>query len=104
MSKFLCTPFIIKKSPVLLNLTSYIHRFKKRLDFSRVNICNKVLNFFQPDIIINCAAKTDVDFCEKNKKVAYNSNAKIVKNLTSFCNKYNKKIISWIFCYNKIKR
>ena len=83
------------KKKIKKNKNYYLidHRFKKRLDFSRVNICNKVLNFFQPDIIINCAAKTDVDFCEKNKKVAYNSNAKIVKNLTSFCNKYNKKLI-----------
>ena len=67
--------------------------FKKKLDFSSVNICNKVLKSLQPDIVINCAAKSDVDFCEKNKKIAYNSNAKIVKNLASFCNKYNKKLI-----------
>jgi dTDP-4-dehydrorhamnose reductase len=76
------------KNYKLLNYPS-----NKKIDFSNINICNKILIFLLPDIIINCAAKIDVDFCEKNKKIAYNSNAKIVKNLTNFCNKNNKKLI-----------
>ena len=40
-------------------------------------ICQK----FQPTIIINCAAITDVDFCERNKKEAYRVNVDGINNL-----------------------
>ena len=73
------------------NLVNYSSN--KKIDLSDLNSCNKILKSLCPDIIVNCAAKTDVDFCEKNKKIAYNSNAKIVENLTNFCNRNNKKLI-----------
>ena len=56
-----------KKSEIKLNLT-----LKKNL--------NRIMQL-NPEIIINCAAMTDVDKCEKNKKLAYRTNVSIVKNL-----------------------
>lgn len=46
-----------------------------------------------PDIIINCAAMTDVDKCEKNKKLAYKTNVLIVKNLVLVSKKLDCKLI-----------
>ena len=40
-------------------------------------LCQK----FQPTIIINCAAITDVDFCERNKQEAYRVNVDGISNL-----------------------
>lgn len=65
----------------------------KKIDFSNTKICKKTLTLLKPDIIINCAAKTNIEFCEQNKKIAYNSNVKIVKNLTDYVKTYNCKLI-----------
>ena len=65
----------------------------KKIDFSNTKICKKTLTLLKPDIIINCAAKTNIEFCEKNKKITYNSNVKIVKNLTDYVKTYNCKLI-----------
>jgi len=79
---------------------------KKRIDFSNLSISKKILSQSNPDLIINCAAKTNIDFCEKNKKISYNSNAKIVKNLSLFCLKKKIKLIhiSTDHFYNRNKR
>ncbi len=68
-----------KKSEIKLNLT-----LKKNL--------NRIMQL-NPEIIINCAAMTDVDKCEKNKKLAYRTNVSIVKNLVLISKKLNCKLI-----------
>lgn len=40
---------------------------------------------YQPEIIINCAAYTDVDGCEKNKDYARSVNSEGVKNVAQVC-------------------
>jgi dTDP-4-dehydrorhamnose reductase len=40
-----------------------------------------IIEDFKPDFIFNCAAYTDVDGCEKNKKLADALNVHLVKNL-----------------------
>jgi len=42
------------------------------------------INTWNPDIIINCAAMTDVDLCQINHTEAYNVNVKGVENLISY--------------------
>jgi dTDP-4-dehydrorhamnose reductase len=86
------------KSFFLLN-----NNIKKRVDFSNLKYSNKILKKTNPDIIINCAAKTNIEFCEKNKRKALDSNSIIVKNLSNFCQKHNKKLIqiSTDHVYNK---
>jgi len=41
----------------------------------------------KPDLVINCAAIVDVDYCEKNPDKAMEVNAKAVKNLSDACAK-----------------
>ena len=81
-------------------------RQSKRIDFSNLSISKKILNQSKPDLIINCAAKTNIDFCEKNKKIAYNSNAKIVNNLSRYCLEKNIRLIhiSTDHLYNNKKK
>ncbi len=64
-----------------------------RLDVSKEQDCFDVLKVYSPDIIINAAAITDVDYCEKNQEKCLNINANSVNNFLSFCKKNNKKFI-----------
>jgi len=64
-----------------------------RLDVSKEEDCFDVLKSYNPDIIINTAAITDVDYCEENQGKCLNINAHSVSNFLSFCKKNNKKFI-----------
>ena len=44
---------------------------------------SKLINEINPDYIINCAALTNVDFCEENRQESYEVNVRIVKNIIS---------------------
>lgn len=44
----------------------------------------KVLSKIQPNIILNLAALTDVDYCEKNPDHAFTVNTKIVENIVTW--------------------
>lgn len=51
---------------------------------------NHVINFVssqKPDMLINAAAYTDVDGCEKNQELAYSVNGEGVRNLAMACKK-----------------
>ena len=63
------------------------------LDISKKNDCVNVLNNFNPDIIINTAAITSVDYCEVNKNECLKVNAKSIDYFLPFCKKNNKKFI-----------
>lgn len=54
-------------------------------DFKNVNA---FLNNIKPDVIINLAALTNIDKCEKNPNLAYLTNVKIVENFVNSI-KYN---------------
>lgn len=47
-----------------------------------------VLDEASPEIIVNLAALTDVDECERNPQRAYLTNVRIVENLTNWIRKY----------------
>lgn len=47
----------------------------------------------KPDVVINCAAETNVDNCEINKKDAWISNVDLPENLVEICKKYDLKYI-----------
>ena len=51
-------------------------------DFKKIK---KIFLKNKPDIIINTAAITNVDFCETNKKLCYKVNTLAVKNLSKLC-------------------
>jgi dTDP-4-dehydrorhamnose reductase len=65
---------------------------KNRLDITSSVDCNYILSNYKVDIIINCAALTDVDFCEKDKKFCRDINVAGLKRLIASSN-INTKII-----------
>ena len=58
----------------------------KKIDLTDLDTVRPLVDEFNPDIIFNCAAYTDVDGCEKNRKLARDLNVGVVENLlkTSF--------------------
>lgn len=64
-----------------------------RVDLNDIKKVEKIIAKTKPDIIINLAAITNVDFCERNKILCKNLNYIFVRNLVSFSKKYNFKII-----------
>lgn len=51
------------------------------VDLSSKNNIREELGDYFPDVVIHCAALTNVDICEKNKDLAYRSNVLATKNL-----------------------
>jgi len=56
----------------------------KPLDITNPMMVKEVINRYQPDVVINCAAFTDVDGAEKNQQNAWNVNVKGVQYLVDF--------------------
>ena len=67
-------------------------RFVQKLDITDIESIQNIIKTESPNIIINCAAITNVDECERNRKIAYDVNVGGVKNLVKACSK-NVKII-----------
>ncbi len=59
---------------------------KNDLDITNINNIESIINEVQPDIILNCAAMTDVDLCEINEDDCYKVNFKSINN---FKNSFN---------------
>jgi len=53
----------------------------RRLDLTVFDSAKPIIRDFSPDLIFNCAAFTDVDSCERNKKLARSLNVGLVENL-----------------------
>ena len=66
------------------------------LDELDITDTDEVINFGsinRPDVIINCAAVTDTDLCEKNPEHAYRVNALGARNLSIVARKCGAKIV-----------
>jgi len=63
------------------------------LDISIQKDCEAILSLYNPDIIINTAAITNVDYCELDQERCLNVNTHSINNFLSFCKKNNKKFI-----------
>lgn len=50
-----------------------------------------VLNRVNPDVILNLVALTNVDFCERNPRMAYLINVRVTENLTDWIRTGNRK-------------
>lgn len=77
-------------------------RFKscqcKFIDYDELDITNynEVISFvssFKPDIVINCAAFTNVDGCESERDIAFKVNTIGPRNLAIACEKYDAKLL-----------
>ena len=82
---------------IFLNLIN-----KKRIEkkFNQIKLKNldknslkKLVNGFRPDVILHCAAITDIEFCEKNKKKCKEINYYFTKYLVDICKKLKIKFI-----------
>ena len=58
-----------------------------KLDIRNNELCKKEISKINPDIVIHCAAITDLDLCESNKKLAYDVNTYGTKNILDSINK-----------------
>lgn len=54
---------------------------------------NNILNSFKPNVIIHCAALTNVDECETNVEKSYSQTVISVKNVIRIATKYNSKVV-----------
>jgi dTDP-4-dehydrorhamnose reductase len=85
-------------------LISYINEFQDSnislisKSSNELNICDKekvisIINTIKPDVVINCAAYTDVEGCEKNIESAFNVNSLGPRNLAIACEMVNGKLV-----------
>jgi dTDP-4-dehydrorhamnose reductase len=77
-----------KKKGINLILTDI-----SELDITNVSRVNSFVSLNKPDIIINCAALTDVEKCETEIDMAYKINTIGPKNLASAANQIGSEII-----------
>ena len=65
----------------------------KVLDIRKHALVNKVFEEFRPDIFIHTAAITQVDLCEENKELCFETNTQALKNIISACNRLGTRLI-----------
>jgi len=63
------------------------------LDITKKEQVNKIVAKYQPDVIINTAAMTNVDQCETDKKACWALNVEAVSHLITACQEYGIKLI-----------
>ncbi len=63
---------------------------RKKIDVTSFENINFIINKYNPSIIINCSAYTDVDISETRKNSAYELNCTAIKNIVKICK--SKKI------------
>lgn len=64
-----------------------------QLDIRRKGDTKSLISSFQPDVIVNAAAVTDVDWCEEHREEAWHVNAVGVENLVEAAKKVGAKLI-----------
>ena len=72
---------------------NFIFKNKNQLDISCFNLVKKIINEFKINIIINCAAYTNVEQAENRKELADLINHISVDNLANICSQENIQLI-----------
>ncbi len=74
----------------------------RALDISDETQVREAMTSFKPDLVINCAAYTNVDGCEKNEDTAYQANAIGPKNLAVVSAEVGARLVhvstDYVFC------
>ena len=85
---------------ILLATSKGENRLKSRSDFdyrsldiTDKNRVDSIVSEFEPDVLINSAAMTNVDACESNKENCIALNVDGVKNLVAACENHNTHLI-----------
>ena len=63
------------------------------LDITNLIEVKKALTCLKPDVLINCAAATNVDGCESNENFAFKVNSIGPRNLAIACEEVNSKLV-----------
>ena len=68
------------------------------IDLPEVDICHReqifsIVNSFQPDVVIHCAAYTDVDGCVSNPELAYKVNSLGTQNVALACHRSGSAMV-----------
>lgn len=63
------------------------------LDITKLEQVKEVLNSIRPDVVINCAAATNVDGCESNEDLAFKINSIGPRNLAMVSEEIGAKIV-----------
>ncbi|NKF07427.1 dTDP-4-dehydrorhamnose reductase [Clostridium gasigenes] len=63
------------------------------LDITNLAQVKEVISREKPDVVINCAAATNVDGCESNQDLAFKINALGPKNLAMVCEEIGAKLV-----------
>jgi dTDP-4-dehydrorhamnose reductase len=71
---------------------------KKLFDYNQLDLINRsdvksLISSFQPDVILNAAAATNVDWCESNREEAWKANVTAVENLAEASRKVGAILI-----------
>ena len=64
-----------------------------QLDITRRGDVRSLVSSFQPDVILNAAARTDVDWCEEHREEAWGTNTVGVENLIDAAKKVRARLI-----------
>lgn len=64
-----------------------------KLDISNLNKVREILNLEKPNVVINCAACTNVDGCESNEELAFKVNSLGPRNLAIISEEINAKLV-----------
>ncbi|MBC2582923.1 sugar nucleotide-binding protein, partial [Clostridium sp. DJ247] len=65
----------------------------EELNITNLNQVKDKITEFKPDVVINCAAATNVDGCESNEDFAFKVNSIGPRNLAMACEKVGAKLV-----------
>ena len=92
LQRLLSNKFNLTSTSYSTKNTSHFGTQIAKLDVTKPASVKDAIDSYNPDIIINCAAATNVDRCEKDHNFAYSINVHGVENLIKHCKK-NTRII-----------
>jgi len=67
---------------------------KSQCDLTKPQIVEKKIKSFPHEYILNCAAITDIELCEKDPSLCFKVNSTSLFDLDRICLKYSKKLIN----------
>ncbi len=68
---------------------------KFSIDYANKKDLKKIVYGIEPDVVVNCAALTNVDECETNKSAAWNLNAELVETIAKMCRVMESRLITF---------
>ncbi|MBE8233729.1 MAG: sugar nucleotide-binding protein [Endozoicomonadaceae bacterium] len=74
----------------LITVTRTSLKSDYNLDMTSNKVSSKLFHEVNPDFIINLAALTDLDVCEKDINLAYKVNTKVAENIANYSNSHSK--------------